>query len=347
MFDRPTVFILGAGASQELGFPLGSELRDDIRNFMRLSPDSMGTWRGDCRDLFIHCIQDKLIEETLCIEAAQKIADGLQYFNSIDDYLDHRQDAPSIIKLGKLAVSQLILERERKSALNRVRAPHKLSDVGLSDNWLFKLVRMIVKGVPKSKVDDVFKNLSFITFNYDRSLEQFLTLALAEACDINHERAHSLVANLPIHHVYGSLGGLPGFKQKPYFEYGRTATPRDVIYASEGIRTYTETVADEQEADAVRMAMYKAEKVVFLGCGYHKQNIQILKPEGGIQRRVEVIATGCGLSETNLGIVTDRLGSLFQEGFIDLNHPIEPLNIAIKRMECRQLMDEYSLGLTD
>jgi hypothetical protein len=54
----------------------------------------------------------------------------------------------------------------------------------------------------------LFENASFIIFNYDRCLEQFLVNALPRLYAISETEADSIVHNINIIHPYGSVGEL-------------------------------------------------------------------------------------------------------------------------------------------
>src|SRR5262249_53254614 len=61
-----------------------------------------------------------------------------------------------------------------------------------------------------SKPDDFRQNnLSVLTFNYDRSFEQFLFLALQDRYGIGPTDAANLLDEMPVVHLHGSLGSLP------------------------------------------------------------------------------------------------------------------------------------------
>jgi hypothetical protein len=207
---------------------------------------------------------------------------------------------------------------------------------------------MLVKDVPRTDVGDVFQNVSFITFNYDRSFQQFLIYALVEAYDLKISRAVELVRDVPFHHVYGSLGGLPDFNQKPTTAFGRKAGLRDIAFISENLRTYTESIADKPEASSIRSLTGSAQRIVFLGCGFHRQNIEILQPTKGLSGDAEIIATTHGLSQTDMATVCNRLVALYQNAEVHMELTLmQRTQAGLHRMTCTELMDEYSLGLTD
>jgi hypothetical protein len=142
---------------------------------------------------------------------------------------------------------------------------------------------------------------------------------------------------VPIHHVYGSLGKLPRFQGKRHTGYGAPSSPSNIAVISEGIRTYTESVADEEETEAITEAVEESAKLVFLGCGFHEPNMALLRAS---KRRTapEVIATIYGASPTDQGTIQRRVRGLFAKTVHDLN---------LHSMTATAIFDEYSLALTD
>ena len=68
---------------------------------------------------------------------------------------------------------------------------------------------MLVRGVPKENVSQIFDNVSFIVFNYDRCIEHFLLFVLQNAYGISDREAGKiLVEKLRIIHPYGVVGDI-------------------------------------------------------------------------------------------------------------------------------------------
>jgi hypothetical protein len=343
MFNQRTVFVLGAGASEEMKFPLGLQLRDRIRAHMKLT-DSGAGMQGPAANLLVHLARLNG-NGPECIEAAHRIENGLPYFGSIDDFLDHRRDDSLLIQISKMAITQLILECETASPLSQVNQGRRVGDLGLAETWYFKFVKMLVKDRPRSQMNQLFENVTFITYNYDRSLEYYLMWAIADACDIPISTSIELIGRLSIHHVYGSLGHLPEFSRGYSVGYGNKRPAAEIEQIANNIRTYTESVADAGEQNKIRDAISVAEKVIFLGCGFHKQNIDILRPLEPLTN-CDVIGTTFGASIRSKSTICARLASLYEPDPVAQSRLESRLDGNLYGRTCTQLFDEYSLGFT-
>lgn len=66
---------------------------------------------------------------------------------------------------------------------------------------------MLFEGTFAIELEDIFRNISFIFFNYDRCIEFYLWIALQDYFNITSQEAAKLVqTKLKIIHPYGSLG---------------------------------------------------------------------------------------------------------------------------------------------
>src|SRR5437764_581508 len=96
MFESPTVFILGAGASNELDLPIGARLNTIIANKLRQTSGVFG-------------IHDQRIQQAIEIHsnktgdsfdefmrAAWRISQAMTFSSSIDAYMDTHMDDPCI-----------------------------------------------------------------------------------------------------------------------------------------------------------------------------------------------------------------------------------------------------------
>ena len=119
MFKRQTLFILGAGASEEVGLPLGAGLAERIRNKMdiRFEGDNRPVGAGD-HDLFGRLTQSMQKEATEYQDAAWLIRDGISLSQSIDDFLDLHRTNKYVNLYGKAAIVKTVLEAERISKLS-------------------------------------------------------------------------------------------------------------------------------------------------------------------------------------------------------------------------------------
>ena len=118
MFKRPTLFILGAGASAEVGLPLGKELAAAIGEKMdiRFEHGFNRIGHGDF-ELFDRITAPRRNELQAYQTAAWRIRDGIAFSQSIDDFLDQHRNNAYVNRYGKGAIVRAVLEAERSSKL--------------------------------------------------------------------------------------------------------------------------------------------------------------------------------------------------------------------------------------
>jgi hypothetical protein len=105
------------------------------------------------------------------------------------------------------------------------------------------------------------------------------------------------------------------------------------------LRTFTEQIEDGEELTAMRQSLSEADRVVFLGFGYHRQNMALLseRVEGSASH---VYGTAMGLSEADKSVVTAQLGPFFRPSLRNLKDPVLP------SLGCVQFINEYFRALT-
>jgi hypothetical protein len=127
MFSRPTVFIIGAGASAEFGMPLGSQLLEKVATTV-----ARGTHGHPNHDVFVQQMRDGLGEERAnrLFELGPRLAGVVSQFVSMDEALHFLSAEPDIVELGKLAIAHEIVHAERNSTLYRAI---EANDPGVGD----------------------------------------------------------------------------------------------------------------------------------------------------------------------------------------------------------------------
>jgi hypothetical protein len=136
MFSRPTLFVLGAGASAEVGMPVGLDLAGKIRTMLdiRFADGITPSGSGDM-DLFVHIRHSFRQEANAYQKAGWVIRDGIRLSHSIDDFLNlHSQDA-RVNLYGKAAIVKSVLEAERNSKLFRQHQAESIDLARLQDTW--------------------------------------------------------------------------------------------------------------------------------------------------------------------------------------------------------------------
>ena len=209
MIGKETVFILGAGASAPYGFPTGRRLLLNIVHGLKNAGFPLASY---------------LIDAGFDFKTLNEFSNNLFLSNqpSVDAFLENRTE---YIEIGKAVMAASLIPCETRDSLQR----------GKDLKWyeyLFTRMGTTLEEFNASKV-------SFITFNYDRSLEYSLLGALMFSHGLSRDEATLLLSKKKIIHVYGQLA-------KPDFlsENGRAYTnevDNDAIQKClSDIRIYTE-----------------------------------------------------------------------------------------------------------
>jgi hypothetical protein len=283
MFNKKTVLILGAGASIPYHFPSGKGLIHEIIH---------GQHRG----------YDSLIKSYLPRGiSVERFRSSLHKSkpSSIDTFLEKN---PTLIDAGKIAIASVLLPREREDFLFNAKP---------GDDWYTYLNNLL----SEQSFEDFGKNLSIITFNYDRSLEHSLYTHLTNLhlTEKTSEECVKQLRTIPIIHVYGKLGNLPWKTDDksasiPYG--GNLAGESDDIrykrieWVAKSIKIIPEShnTAKEQQKK-INELINNAEKIFFLGFGFHSENL----------RRINLDSFNFGdVKATTYGLPNDRLKELLK-----------------------------------
>lgn len=321
MFTPKTVFIVGAGASREVGLPIGDTLRDrivDLTSYDR----TRGFYNRDF-DNAAHqlCNGNQSLWQHL-YPALDQLRLGLPNVASIDTYLDIHRGNKTMIDAGKMAIAIAILEAERNSALTEkfrtITHQHDGLILGISstdkydNSWYVHFGRLLTQSIVLENVDEIFDNISFITFNYDRCIETFSFEWLKQTFGLNEQRAAEIASKLEVLHVDGSIGSLPWKGGEVPFGFSGGL---NFLGLAQGIKTFTESV-DSATADHIRSRIVGAETIVFLGFGWLPQNLDILDT-GRESSAKRIFFTTRGVSETDRETVRTDLSHLLRKAVSD------------------------------
>jgi len=183
IYNEPTTFILGAGASSAFGFPLGPQLKKDIID----QPES------DFQGLLDEGKHDLIPS----FKEALKYGD----YDTIDNFLEQKERYRD---LGAYFIVSVIARHEFH---DRLFPQHDI----YADFYHMLYVESESDSIPP---------ISIVTLNYDRSLEYFLIKNVEYNCPEKLEaQAMMKVFQLPIIHAHGSLGDLP---RVPYGDVGNS-----------------------------------------------------------------------------------------------------------------------------
>jgi hypothetical protein len=276
MITRATVLILGAGASYPYGYPLGQELVDNLVKDA-IMPGSI--LRQDLAAINEYDLNDMLI---------RRFGDELRASASpsIDVFLESRSD---FLEVGRVAIAAELLRCENAGIFH------------LKKGWypyLFNKMR------DPGQFESFGENkLSIVTFNYDRSLEYFLYTALKNSFQNRQDEHVENFKRIPIIHVHGQLGPCP--PHDGVWPYATDIPPQrrrefaaHLPNFANQIKIIHEATSDTAEFQTAHDVLSRAERVCFLGFGYHELNLKRLFNGVTLSPGVEFFACRYGLNES-------------------------------------------------
>jgi len=324
---------LGAALTGEIAKLLSFELEFG-HNLKRGDPEIYQTIR--------RLVQHHSWGDNQFIGSARSVAEAMDLALSIDTFLESHVNNREFVKLGKLGIVRAISLAESRSLMrygNNGHTPFRIS--ALSDTWYYSLARQLFTGVPAHSPGSAFNNVSFIVFNYDRCLQTFLIRATENYFRLSRQEAETLISRVRIIHPYGTIGSVFS-DSKNFVPFG--SHDFDINPVSDRIRTFSE--ACDQSA-ILRQWLFNAETVVFLGFGFHDQNVALLdvsehlEPDNGIFRRI--FATTKGMSKSDANVVASRISYALRG---EPEDPENPRELWTNNGSCADLFSTYWRSLT-
>lgn len=353
MFRANTVFVIGAGASSEVGLPLGNELLEQIVKRVHITyayggPQKTGDpFVADALQLYIEKAANPFANASYVgaqyneyLAAASQLSSSAQQALSIDNIIDALEDERIEI-IGKLGIVRSILTAEADSSFFKP-LDHDLDRLDLKrfhPTWYNSFTKLLIENVKKSSVESIFDNLAIINFNYDRCLEHYLPISLASYYGLPVQQLQQIMHSLTIHRPYGIAGKLPwqnGNGHRVGFGKGQ---PIDLAAIAPQIRTFTERVEEGTELNAIRASLADADRIIFIGFAFHRQNVELLSCP--IQSHAEIVATTYNISKSDQAVIQQELAEAFH-----IPEPIEKDRIKFADMPCNQFFKEYWRTLT-
>ncbi|MCJ7482255.1 MAG: hypothetical protein MUO31_04755 [Thermodesulfovibrionales bacterium] len=270
MIEKNCVFIVGAGASQVYGFPLGLELKNRVIDLLARADESI-LQIYNRRD--VDSFREALLKSS-------------RY--SIDAFLENRSE---FIEIGKMVMSKILVDRERIGNLfmNQKSVTGSPHSYPIDGDWLAYLFNNLMD----TDFEKFCKNnVQFITFNYDRTIESYFYDALKYSFGKSDEQVVEVMKNIKIVHVHGQLGFLPW--QKTQAEHIRKYSPgprdleemiEDLKIAAAEIKIIHEANTESAEFLEARAILKNASSILFLGFGYAPRNIERLKLQVDIRNK--------------------------------------------------------------
>lgn len=348
MSKKKMLFIVGAGASQEVGLPVGDVLKSTIVSMLDFKFDGLDRWLNG--DLAIYkALRIRAQDQNgsqgskqQYLNAAKKIRDAMPLEKSIDHYIDTQRGDKLIESCGKLAIVRSILRAEEESRLffDSSNPNSNIKYTTIMDTWFQKFYQLLTENCSKDELSERFNSIAMVVFNYDRCIEHFLVNSIQTNYEIDAIEAVKIVNRIEIYHPYGKVGNLPWQKGEESINFGAEPTPRELISISAQIRTFTEgTDPDSSEILAIRKQVKFSPIVIFLGFAFHALNMELLKsnlddtPKG---RSAKCFATAYEMSHHNCESIKEELGKLKSLENIYMN----------QTLTCSGLFEEYGRSLS-
>jgi hypothetical protein len=243
-------FVLGAGASKDYAYPLGSEIKADLLS--QLKP-TLPTFKGL---LGAGNSAEEINRFSLSLERAD--------YDTIDQFVAAQHRNPAMQRIARQAIALCISRHENNANLFNV-----------GPRWYKRLIEFL-RSRPELLRRESF---SIFTFNYDRSLEHYLheTVSLGGGGFSEHFLKEFFHDN--IIHLHGAVGYLPWQMMPPGTaarDYGTAMDPGSVKAAGENILTPEQNAILGEEH---QKRLMDADIVVMMGFGFHQQNMDKIRFE--------------------------------------------------------------------
>jgi hypothetical protein len=308
MYNKKTVFVIGAGGSWHYGYPTGEVL---IRKVIEASTLAAKLFelsgsplvpkfvqqRPDGRP--VHGIEQMRRAYQEASVECEQLADKLTQLNPlvIDYFLGHNK---SLQAVGRFMIAWVLLECEAQNDKldhnpNRIWGDKEYKQKH-DDDWYRFILHRITYDLKAS--DQLFANdVHFITFNYDTSLDYHLYRTLHQIELLNGDDVDRFLTDRIIH-MYGSVRPAPVQKAVPLDidfpnlvrnpsllnrDWGHCKDALDMIFdAAANLKVIDPHSKGDHEAGIVRAQSLIgiAEVIYFLGFGFDQNNCKRL----GIQK---------------------------------------------------------------
>lgn len=241
MTAQKTVLILGSGASAHLGYPVGPQLLDLIAPHQGAPvPDVPGDWpRGKVQEFQVRLARAG--------------------YWSVDAFLEME---PEYVDIGRYLITRELKRFESEARFFP----------GTRSGWY----RHLLNAIAPPRQEHLSDNLSIVTFNYDRSVEAYLHLALAARFNCDKAAALELSRRIEIVHLHGVIG------EYPEVPYQHTERAGDLLAAARKIKVISELREAPDgfcspEFKRANELLHAANRIFFVGFGFHQANIARLK----------------------------------------------------------------------
>ncbi|MBN2136566.1 MAG: hypothetical protein JW720_02050 [Sedimentisphaerales bacterium] len=207
-------------------------------------------------------------------------------------------------------------------------------------DWYSYLFHRLAEGLIAKDILPDFSGgkLAFVTFNYDRSLEHFLYESVRNSfTEVPQQKVIECLTELPILHVYGRLAPLKWQDPEAGIDYRPSIAGGLIKQTAQNIRTIYEERESAELAEAHRL-IKSAQQIFFLGLGYARENMDVLKLPGLIHPNCEVYGTGFGMTDREIATILNTVRSGRNA---DSDGYKERCNTNIEPCDCLELLRKH------
>lgn len=241
---------------------------------------------------------------------------------SIDSFLARRSE---FVDIGKCAIATLLCAKENQD---------NFYATGIDDDWYFSLWNALVDNVHGADALGGNK-VRIITFNYDRSLESYLYSAIKHTFAFADSAALSALNQVPILHVYGSLGKFGLVQNNETRPYSVNVDPSSLKVAAGSIKIIPEARNYGESSQQMIEWFRWASQICFLGFGFDELNVQRLGFQqvaaswqpAGAKLPPDVFASTFKMTEAEI----ERKRALLGIGFANKWHPFNGKSLTTLR----------------
>jgi hypothetical protein len=265
MITKPTVLILGAGASMPFGFPSSSDLKTEIVSLQEKESELM---RLLLASDFKH---DEIVDFAKTL--------GASLFLSVDRFLEFTLG--SYRRIGCAAIAAEILLKSRDLAMRR------------DFDWMGILFSALAPQFEEELYDD---RLTVVTYNYDCSFEHLLWKGLQSSIQI--KRAQETFDKIKVIHLHGKLA--PSTEPRQLLLVCPQVVKDSFEDLENGIVASHERNPDTAQFRQAREILHKANRVCFLGFGYDCTNLERLLGGPNTRQLADKFVCGSAYNRTSM-----------------------------------------------
>jgi hypothetical protein len=258
-------------------------------------------------------VQDGIYPSEKYVREAEDFCSSLDKSGcvSIDTFLEFRED---LRETGRTAIACTLLPCETEARLSNANASG-------GDNWYQRLLNWLL---PAAGADFPAHRVSILTYNYDRSLEHYVYLALQHRYRCSDAEIAKMMLKLPIVHIHGSFGRLPwqtgDSRAVPYGTDESVLSRNHIIDSANSIKIIFEPEIETSKTLAVARDMLRnATEVLFFGFGYDETNLQrLLAPNPFARGSIAIEGTAFGLTKIERNEKEKLLRTFLTEAQVEL-----------------------------